>query len=503
VRPPGHCLEDDGSTLTVIADGSTCPEGVCVAGVCGPPRCGDGVTSGEEGCDGEPDCRADCTRCGDDVIDPGEACDDGSDNSDEGAGSCRSGCVLASCGDGVKDPGEGCDEGDGNSDADPNGCRLDCGRASCGDGVVDDGEACDDGDGNSDSLQNTCRTTCVLASCGDGVIDDAELCDEGVRNSDVQPDACRRTCVAARCGDGTRDVGEGCDDGVGNSDVAANGCRSTCVRARCGDDVVDSDEVCDGAPDCSLDCRKISDCGDGVTDAGEDCDDGNSNDFDGCDHCRTSRWLGELQNRLTPDGPEPTRTTLSPRSVFVQPTTGRMIIASGCRLLQFPSSRAGEDPSLKAMVPIAGSPTCRTFEEPIAADGDVAAGARFRSIASVVADVQQNIYFIEDGVPLVRRIGLDGRLTTVRGMEGEHVSGMTADERGRVWWVEGSAIFEKGVNDVVTRIAGSIQTSGSSGDGGPAISALFGRPNALAVTPDGSLLVGDQFKHLASRQVFE
>lgn len=491
--PVGPCLEDDGTTFKTIADGSPCPDGVCVAGVCGPPRCGDGVVSGDEGCDGEPECRADCTRCGDDVIDPGEACDDGSDNSDEGAGSCRSGCVLASCGDGVKDPGEGCDDGDGNSDADPNGCRLDCARASCGDGVVDDGEDCDDGDANSDILQNACRTTCVGASCGDGVTDDAEICDDGARNSDVQPDACRRACVPARCGDGTRDVGEGCDDGAGNSDVVANACRSTCGRARCGDDVVDSDEVCDGGPDCSLDCRKISDCGDGITDVGEDCDDGNGNDFDGCDRCRTSRWLGALQNRLTPDGPEPTRTTLSPRSVFVQPTTGRMMIASGCRLLQFPSSRAGEDPSLKAMVPIAGSPTCRTFEEPIAADGDVAASARFRSIASVVTDVQQNIYFIEDGVPLVRRIGLDGRLGTVRRMEGEHVSGMTADERGRVWWVEGSAIFQKGVDDVVTRVAGSVQTSGSGGDGGPALTALFGRPNALAVTPDGSLLVGDQF----------
>ena len=497
------CVRFDGDGATVEVDGADCGDDgddtICVDGACLASRCGDGVVHGDETCDGEADCRNDCTRCGDSIIngegangtDIAEACDNGAQNNDTTPGACRTSCRAPSCGDGVRDPGEGCDDGDGNDDTTPGACRTTCAPAGCGDGVRDDNEDCDNGDGNTDTFPNACRTTCANPSCGDGVVDDGEVCDDGVANSDVRANACRTTCVLPTCGDGARDLNEGCDDGDDNSNVIPNACREDCARPFCGDGVIDDGEVCDSTPDCGEGCRKVSECGDGIVDVGEDCDDANANDFDGCDQCRRSIWQGTLLNRLTPDGPEPTRSTIAPRAVFVQATSGRMVIASGCRILQFPSSQDGGDPSQKPMVPVAGSPTCRSFEEPVAADGNFAASARFRGIASVAVDVQQNIYFIEDGTQFVRRIGLDGRLSTVRVMQGQHIGGMTADQAGRVWWVEGSAILRKAADDTVSVVAGAIQSSGSGGDGGPATAARFLAPVSLAVLPDGGLLVGD------------
>lgn len=59
-----------------------------------------------------------------------------------------------------------------------------------------------------------------------------------------------------RCGDGAVDVDEECDDGDANDDDAPDACRSTCL---------------------------LPSCGDGVTDGGEACDDGGGSGGDGCD----------------------------------------------------------------------------------------------------------------------------------------------------------------------------------------------------------------------------
>ncbi len=61
------------------------------------------------------------------------------------------------------------------------------------------------------------------------------------------------------CGDGTVDDGEECDQGELNDDEEPNGCRTDCTAARCGDGVVD-----DGPPN------------------NENCDDGNQLNGDDC-----------------------------------------------------------------------------------------------------------------------------------------------------------------------------------------------------------------------------
>lgn len=61
-------------------------------------------------------------------------------------GVCLAGrCKIPACGDGELDEAiaEECDEGPLNSDSQVDACRLDCSRPACGDGVVDTGEECD------------------------------------------------------------------------------------------------------------------------------------------------------------------------------------------------------------------------------------------------------------------------------------------------------------------------------------------------------------------------
>ncbi len=131
-RPAGEpCVATVAGVTAEQPDGSACGDvdgGICLAGACVAPRCGDGVVSGAETCDGDEGCRADCSRCGDGTIDDGEVCDDGDDNSDVEPGACRTTCVPAGCGDGVRDPDEGCDDGDLNDDAAPGACRTSCAR---------------------------------------------------------------------------------------------------------------------------------------------------------------------------------------------------------------------------------------------------------------------------------------------------------------------------------------------------------------------------------------
>lgn len=287
------CLVSDTSDVQALPDGNGCGDGgICLGGACVSPRCGDGVVSGIESCDGSPDCRADCSRCGDAVVDDGEACDDGGDNSDTQPGRCRRDCEAPRCGDGVKDPGEGCDDGVANSDGLADACRGDCRLPRCGDGVLDEGEGCDDSAANG-AGRDACRSICAPASCGDGILDSDEACDDGAANSDVRPDACRRDCQPARCGDGALDLGEACDDGSLNDDGRADACRTDCQRPDCGDGVIDAGEACDDGDTrsdvlpgaCRSDCQPAR-CGDGVVDGGEVCDDGAANADVLPDRCR-------------------------------------------------------------------------------------------------------------------------------------------------------------------------------------------------------------------------
>jgi cysteine-rich repeat protein len=101
--------------------------------------------------------------CGDGTRVPTcEVCDDGAANSDTMPDACRTTCVLPRCGDGVTDGDEQCDDGnletcDGCDDS----CLLEAGTV-CGDGVVAPSgcqEECDDGNAQ---LGDGCSATCQV-----------------------------------------------------------------------------------------------------------------------------------------------------------------------------------------------------------------------------------------------------------------------------------------------------------------------------------------------------
>ncbi len=111
------------------------------------------------------------------------------------SGVCLDGqCLTSMCGDGYVDPsaGEECDDAALNSDSTPNACRTTCRAASCGDGVVDDGkEVCDDSNVVS---ADGCRADCKkIEVCGDAEVDAGEACDDANDNPNDGCDQCAAT----------------------------------------------------------------------------------------------------------------------------------------------------------------------------------------------------------------------------------------------------------------------------------------------------------------------
>jgi cysteine-rich repeat protein len=155
-------------TQCVLA-GNPTARALCVTGVCGVARCGDGFVDvnapgGAEQCDDanmvdNDACTNRCTTpaCGDRVLQMGEACDDGNTAGDDG---CSPSCAIERCGDGAMQTNESCD--DGNT-VGSDGCSSLCKLESCGDGVEQLGEQCDDGNGiNGDG----CSALCTLETVG-------------------------------------------------------------------------------------------------------------------------------------------------------------------------------------------------------------------------------------------------------------------------------------------------------------------------------------------------
>ena len=281
------------------------------------------------------------------------------------------------------------------------GC-LQSSLVPCGDLFCAPGSVC---------VSDTCASPADVAAC-DGMTDGASC-----RAANGGAGTCQGgVCLTGLCGNGHIDVGEACDDG---NQVSGDGCRG--------------------------DCLKIEVCGDGQLDQGEACDDGNHNAADGCDMCVRTVW-----NATTAVGAEIAATDLAfadPHGLAVD-GTGRVFVADtfNHRIL-----RVETDGSITT---IAGNGI-----PGFSGDGGEATSAQLQYPADVAVDGIGRVFIADAQNARIRRIDLDGTMTTIAGT---------------------------GVG-------------GYAGDGGPAVLAQLANPSAVAVDGLGRVVIADTDNNVIRR----
>ena len=148
--------------------------------------------------------------------------------------------------------------------------------------------------------------------------------------------------------------------------------------------------------------------------------------------------------------------------------------------------------------PVAPRRECRRLP------GDVPVG--------VAADRAGNVWIADQFNNRIRKVGTDGIITTVAGngesgYGGDNVSatktglmqpqGVAADSLGRIYIADtgNNRIRRVGLDGIITTVAGT-GTAGSSGDGGPGVRAELNRPRDVALDGKGHLFIADTNNHL-------
>jgi uncharacterized protein (TIGR03437 family) len=148
-------------------------------------------------------------------------------------------------------------------------------------------------------------------------------------------------------------------------------------------------------------------------------------------------------------------------------------------------------------------------------DGGPATAARLNEPFRVVLDKAGNLYISDYGNFRVRKVALDGTITTIAG-NGNASSGgdggpavsasidspgdLALDSAGNLFITSGAFVGDGNANVIrkvtpaglIATVAGN-GTAGYSGDGGPATSAALHAPEGLAIDNAGDLFISDQF----------
>ena len=146
-----------------------------------------------------------------------------------------------------------------------------------------------------------------------------------------------------------------------------------------------------------------------------------------------------------------------------------------------------------------------------AGDGGLATEARIGTPTAIDFDSAGNLYFADKIFHVVRRVGIDGRISTVVGQgEAGFSPDRTMAEAAHIAQPYGLAIapddalyFADSANNCVRRITstGHLETiagsanAGDSGDGGPATAARFNEPHGLCFYGDDVLLISDHYNN--------
>lgn len=310
------------------------------------------------------------------------------------------------------------------------------------------------------------------------------------------------TCVLNHCATpGQLAACDGLDEGVTCSLAGVVGrCEGgVCLPAGCGNNILDLDEVCDdgnvdSGDGCRADCQKLEMCGDALLDEGERCDDGNLNPADGCDACAPTMWMATALIGSNASG---TAQALGrPQDVAVDRNGILFIVDTG-------NLRIRRLHPNGTMTIVAG-----TGDLGFSGDGGPATNARFNAPQGIAIDGVGNIYVADSSNARVRKIDLDGIITTFAGNgsfsgtgDGGPAAaaglnrpiGVAVDGLGNVYIAEtlGHRVRKVDTNGVITTYAGT-GTTGFAGDDGPAAAAQIASPRGLAVDVAGNLFIADQ-----------
>jgi sugar lactone lactonase YvrE len=148
-----------------------------------------------------------------------------------------------------------------------------------------------------------------------------------------------------------------------------------------------------------------------------------------------------------------------------------------------------------------------TGERGFSGDGGPAGSAQLDHVTGVAVDAADNLYLIDEGNGRIRRIDADGIITTIAGNGETGYSGdgglatearlnapehLWVDAEGNVFIADSynRRVRKVGVDGIITTVAGNGSQS-FSGDGGPAMRAGLSKISGVAIGPDGVLYVAD------------
>ncbi|MEB3221929.1 MAG: hypothetical protein VKS61_07600 [Candidatus Sericytochromatia bacterium] len=149
------------------------------------------------------------------------------------------------------------------------------------------------------------------------------------------------------------------------------------------------------------------------------------------------------------------------------------------------------------------------FGQPTAGERDGSLGdARFREPVGVAYDRDGALYLADAGNHTLRRLEPDGRVTTVAGQagqagfaEGSRGSSRLSGPRAVVVDLDGTVYVADTENHAIRKLSPGGRLASLAGNGRPGFAdgqgdaARFDRPTAIALGPDGLLVVTDQNNH--------